>query len=291
MTGMTTRKSVAAGILAVTFVGAAVLVGTSGDASLDAGDSPLHQHADEAALEVPYEYSGCDLMTTAIRVDMEAARQVVAPGFEPLDGGHMFNANPQLVETGTAMLGISALECAHIAVVGGPGSFAFAWIDIEEPSVGNGSSPSPHDGYDLIDVVESPAHAGFLEQARLPVVEGAVSVRLDSTSPVATGEIRIEGPDGTIAEIAAVGTGDLSAAITFANWHQTDEGVGLMYLKSPSRVHAYLAKAVTCTVAEGSLLASLIGGTDCTAANGQGVIATGVASDGWLKFWPGVAAE
>lgn len=251
---------------------------------------------------VPYDLTDCNLATAAIRIPIERAKAFLPEGYEPTDGGHKFGLHDgalapvdEHVKTGGAVLVLAGIECAHVSGADGPETFAFSWIDIEPPSVRNMTPPSVHDGYYVMQFTSNASHAALLEEARLPVTEAEVTFEVTVPSseqtPGTVVGFRIVGEDGELAEVAIAGAAGLSAGIEFGGWHQDPEGVTLTHLDGLSGARAHVGKSFTCKLASGSILAHLIGDTNCATANFQGLVVERLSTQGSISYEPGVQAE
>lgn len=281
--------------------------GECGDKShaKDCRDGPPKRPCPESGPEeftVPYELTDCNLATVAMRIDMDRAMAFVPEGYDPTDGGHKVGLHDgpmapvdEHVKTGIAVLVLLAADCAHLNVIGGPATIAFAWIDIEPPHVANMVSPSVHDGYYVMHYASDADHTALLEKARMPVTEADVTFEWttpgsnDTETKIAT--FHIDGSGGTIAEVAVAATGGIDAGIEFGGWRQDEEGVALASLDGLSGARGYVGKSYMCQIAPSSVLAELLGGSDCVAANHQGLVATHLSTEGWVRYQPGVKAE
>lgn len=240
---------------------------------------------------LPYDLSGCRSVQVMVLFDIDRARAFLPNGYAPKDGGHLAGQNPGSIPLGKANLGVAAWSCEHVEGLDGPAAWFSPVIDIEPPRVPNVTSPSPHPAYDVLHAVSSPAHLRYLDAARLPVVLADVDVDVDQTGSIGLGRVHVQADGVTLVDFEIVTAGLVSGQGTLGSWHQTPEGVALTVFTGTQPLDVAVGEPIRCTFAEDTLLADLIGSTDCMTGAAVSYIFGVPAVDGAITFHPGLQAE
>lgn len=241
---------------------------------------------------IPFSVTDCTMVWASLTFDIERARAFLPPGYEPHEGGNLVGANSgETLPAPVAGLNLVSMQCPHHELANGTAAWVHAAIDIQPPKVANATSPSPHDIYDVLYATDEQGVLDTFQRAGLPVVDAEIVQDVTLAGSAATGAVRVIDGDGGLLRLEVAGSGPVLVEGTAALWHQSEEGVSLTHWDGRPGTRFWGGPVAVCELRAGSVLAELVGATDCRVRANAGFVGADYGIDQTLTFMPGVAAE